>query len=219
MPDNYQLSNPNKGFVHTNIKTVEQRAEIMGTLLPGVQSIAEICCGNCFHQAQIYGQSLQVQKYVGLDIDPVIVKMNKQQGVECVQGDALHGSSLKQFLNFDIVFFGPPLSVECDGQQLISFEKVTPGYFDFVELLIGELKFKGTLVCICPKTTTMGDIQSLYTAMQNQNKDFGLSLIHHSFSDVTSRGAITEPRLKYIEIWFSVVLGDTWTVRKSMPKA
>lgn len=216
MPTPYQLPNPNKEYVHTNIKTVEQRAELISTLLPDTRSIGEICCGNCFHQSRIYKQNLRVQKYLGLDIDPTIVKLNKQQGVECVQGDALSSAALKQFQNFDVVFFGPPLSVECDGQQLFSFEKVVPGYFDFIELLIGELKFRGTLVCICPKTTTMGDIQSLYKAVQNQNKDFGLSLIHHSFSDITSRGAITEPRLKYIEIWFSALLGDMWTVRKSM---
>ena len=216
MTNYYHLPNPKKGFVHTNPKTVQQRAELIGKLLPDTRSIAEICCGNCSYQSQIYRQTLHVHKYLGLDIDPEIVKMNKQQGVACIQGDALNGTTLKQFLEFDIIFFGPPLSLECDGQQLISFGKVIPGYFDFVELLIGKLKYKGVLVCICPKTTTMGDVQSLYNAVQNQNKDFGLSLIHNSYSDITSRGDVTEPRLKYIEVWFSMLLGNTWTIQESM---
>ena len=105
MNKRYQLPNSKKGFVHTNIKTVEQRAELIGELFPDTKSIAEICCGNCFHQSQIYGQRLHVQKFLGLDIDPKIVEMNKQQGVPCVYGDALNGITLKKFLDFDIIFF------------------------------------------------------------------------------------------------------------------
>ena len=105
MTNYYHLPNPKKGFVHTNPKTVQQRAELIGKLLPDTRSIAEICCGNCSYQSQIYRQTLHVHKYLGLDIDPEIVKMNKQQGVACIQGDALNGTTLKQFLEFDIIFF------------------------------------------------------------------------------------------------------------------
>jgi hypothetical protein len=217
MNKNYHLPDHNKGFVHTNVKTVEQRAEMIAALLPNTSSIAEICCGNCFLQSDLYRKKLKVQTFLGLDIDQRIVEMNKQQGVACMQGDALNGTTLKKFLDYDIVFFGPPLSVYCDGRQLLPFRKVTPGYFDFVELMVGKLGYKGTLVCICPVTTSMGEIQTLYHSVKTQNKDFRLGLIHHSYSDVTSRGDVTEPRLKYVELWFSVLLEENWVVQKSTP--
>ncbi|HNT24648.1 MAG TPA: hypothetical protein PKM21_09800 [Anaerolineales bacterium] len=59
----YHIPNPAHPFARTNIQTIQQRAEILSELLPGVQSIAEICCGDCRMQAQVYRQRLGVQDY------------------------------------------------------------------------------------------------------------------------------------------------------------
>jgi len=217
MNNNYRLPNIKKGFVHTNVKTVEQRAVLLGNYLPATKSIAEVCCGNCFYQYQIYERELQIQKFLGLDIVPAVVEANKRQGVPCVCGDALNGAVLKNFLDFDVIFFGPPLSIECDGHQLMTFNEVVPSYSEFVELLVGELKYGGTFICICPKTTTMGDIRKLYNAVKIQNDKYGLAVIHYSYSDITSDGTVTESRLKYVELWFSTALEDRWEIQESKP--
>lgn len=215
MNSRYQISNPVKGYVRTNIRTVEQRAALLMEFLPGTKSIAEICCGDCFNQWQVYTRELNLQKFLGLDLQPAVVELNKSRGVACLCGDALDKSVLKKFLDFDVIFFGPPLSVGCDGHRLFSFRQVTPGYADFARLLIGELKYRGTLICTCPKTATLGDVQKLYTWIKSLNNNYGIPLIHYSHSDVMGDGATTEVRLKYIDVWFSTSLGDRWEIRDS----
>jgi len=37
-----------------------------------------------------------------------------------------------------------------------------------------------------------------------------LRLIHYSYSSLTGNDNVTEPRLKYIEIWFSIRLNNEW---------
>jgi len=134
-------------------------------------------------------------------------------GVDCVCGDALAETTLRQLLTFEVIFFGPPLSIDCDGHQLLSFREVVPGYADFVQLLLGELGYSGTLVCICPRVTTMGDVRWLYHQVQALREDFGLRLVYSSYATVTGGGVETEPRLKYLEVWFSNHLEDSWEIR------
>ena len=78
-----------------------------------------------------------------------------------------------------------PLSEDCDGHRLLSFTEVRPSYADFARLLLGELRYAGTLVCVCPNTTTMGDITHLHHAIRDTRPDINLRLIHHSFSTLT----------------------------------
>lgn len=215
MNSRYQISNPAKGYVRTNTRTVTQRAELLKEYLPETKSIAEICCGDCSNQWQTYTDELKIHKFLGLDLQPDVVRLNKSHGIPCLHGDALDKSVLKKFLDFDVIFFGPPLSVGCDGHQLFAFRQVIPRYEEFVSLLIGELKYRGTLVCICPKTTTMGNIQKLYTQVKSLNESYGIPLIHYSHSDVMGDGTATEVRLKYIDVWFSTVLGDQWEIHDS----
>jgi hypothetical protein len=207
----------NPHFARTNIQTIHQRAAILRELLPDTKSIAEICCGDCYSQDHIYRQILEVEKYVGLDIQPEIVELNRSKGVSCICGDALDKSVLQTFLGFDVIFYGPPLSVHCDGHNLLTFREINPGYLDFVGLLLGELNYTGTLVCICPRKTTMGDVRLLYEQVKSLRKDFGLRLINHRYSTITGSGETTELRLKYVELWFSSILEDSWEVRESKP--
>jgi hypothetical protein len=152
-------------------------------------------------------------------VAPAIVATNRAAGVPCVCGDALDPPALRPFLVYDIIFFGPPLSAGCDGHHALAFDAVQPGFAAFSDLLLGELHYAGTLVCIGPKTTHMGDIRRLYDRIRARRADFGLRLIHHSYATVTGRGIPTEPRLKYVELWFSSRLPDTWEVRRSDPNA
>ena len=202
-------------FARTNHQTVDQRADILRELLPNVKSVAEICCGNCTQQWEIYRRRLDLESYCGLDIHPEIVEANRARAIACVLGDALDKGVLSRFQGFDVVFFGPPLSVACDGHTLFAFREIVPSFDDFVRLLFGELSYDGTLVCICPKTTTMGDIRWLYEQTRELREDVGLRLIHYSYATVTGVGKVTEPRLKYVELWLSNQLDDVWEVRKS----
>ena len=135
-------------FARTSIHTIQQRAETMAKLLPGVQSVGEICCGDRQMQAQIYRAQLGVQDYRGLDISAEVVTFNRAHGLDCRQGDALSANAMRPFLDCGAIFFGPPLSVACDGHRLLTFDQVRPAYRDFVSLLPGELGYQGTLICI-----------------------------------------------------------------------
>lgn len=216
MHSDYHVPAPsNPHFARTNLQTISQRAEIMRELLPGVQSIGELCGGDCAEQWRAYTQDLGIRDYLALDITPEIVAHNRKAGIDCICGDVLDPEVLRRFLGHEVLFYGPPLSVECDGHRLLTFAEVTPSYAALTGLLLGELGYEGTLVCICPKSTTMGEIRWLYQQIQAARSDVGLSLIHHSYSTVTGRGEETEPRKKYVELWFSSRLADTWAVRES----
>ena len=211
----YQVPDLSKQrFARTNLQTVIQRANLLRELLPNVASIAELCSGNCSRQWRLYTQQLGIRQFRCLDTESDIVAMNRRLGIECVCGDALDESILQLFLNFEVLFFGPPLSVGCDGHQSLMFREVTPSYSDF-KVLLGELQYSGTLICICPKTTTMGDIAQLYHQIQDCRRDFGFRLIHRTHSTLTGDGEETELRLKYVELWFSDCLEDKWEVRES----
>lgn len=216
MNTDYQVPDLSKqSFARTNLQTVIQRANVLRTLLPGIASIAEICCGDCSLQWHLYTQQLGIRQFRGLDIEPNIAAMNRKLGIECVCGDALDKTMLQLFLNFEVIFFGPPLSVGCDGHQLLMFHEIIPRYSDFIQVLLGKLQYSGTLICICPKTTTMGDITQLYHQIHGHCKDWGLRLIHRTHSTLTGDGEKTEMRLKYVELWFSSCLEDKWEVQES----
>lgn len=137
----------------------------------------------------------------------------------CLLGDALDPAVLRPFLAYDVVFFGPPLSARCDGHHALAFDAVQPGFAAFTDLFLGQLGDTGTLVCIGPKTPHMGDIRRLYERIRAQQEDVGLRLIHYSHATVTGGGSPHEPRLKYVELWFSSRLPDAWEVRRSGPDA
>ena len=218
MSKDYQIPDLNKwSFARTNPQTIAQRARLLEELFPKIESIAEICCGDCTQQWQAYRQHLPIRAFQGLDIEPGIVDFNRRHGIRCICGDALDKEVLRQFLAFEVIFFGPPLSVGCDGHHLLAFREVVPSYGDFVRVLLGDLGYVGTLVCICPKTTTIGDITWLHHQIQSHCQDFGLRLIHYTYSTLTGSGAETEIRLKYTELWFSSVLAEQWEVRESKP--
>jgi hypothetical protein len=147
------------------------------------------------------------------------VALNRELGVECICGDALDEKTMQAFLDFEVIFFGPPLSVGCDGHQLLAFREIIPSYHEFSQVLLDRLQYDGTLVCICPKTTTMGDIAHLYRQIQDYRKDWGLRLVHHTYSTLTGDGEETEMRLKYVELWFSSWLEDRWEMQESRPVA
>lgn len=214
----YQLPDfSKKSFAQTNSQTIFQRALLLKELLSTPVSIAELCCGDCSQQFQTYSKELNLERYCGLDIDPRVKKLNAANGIECVQGDVLDKKMLQLFTNFDVVFFGPPLSVNCDGHQLFSFSEVVPSYGDFAKLFLGGLNYQGTLICICPRTTTIGDITQLHNQIRAYRKDIGLRLIHHSHSTMTGSGEETELRLKYKELWFSIYPENAWEIRESKP--
>jgi len=186
----------------------------MKELLPHAKSVADICCGDCSQQWEIYSQLPHLEKYTGLDIHPEIVKFNRANGIDCFCGDALDKTVLSRFIDFDVLFFGPPLSLNCDGHTLLEFRHIEPGYQDFTRLIFNELDYDGTVVCICPKSTTMGDIRRLYSHINDLRVDVGLHLIHYSVTTLTADGQTTEPRLKYVELWLSSRLENSWHVRK-----
>lgn len=215
---NYQKPDlSRRAFASTNLQTIAQRATILRERLPGVQSIAELCCGDCYRQWTTYKQQLNIQIFRGLDIEAAVVDRNRQRGIDCICGDVLNAQVLPLFLAFDVLFFGPPLSVDCDGHHALAFHEITPNYADVAQLLLAELRYDGTFVCICPKTTTMGEISWLWHQIQHNRPDVGLSLIHYSHSTETGNGEDTELRLKYIELWFSNRLGNTWEIHNSRP--
>jgi hypothetical protein len=211
----YQLPDlTRRSFARTNRQTIAQRVALLRELLPDARSVADICCGDCSRQWETYRRTLGLEAYRGLDLHPEIVAANRARGIDCVCGDALDRAVLAQFLDFDVLFFGPPLSVHCDGHSLLRFRQVVPGFADFLRLLLGVLNYEGTVVCICPKATTMGDIRWLYAQVRELRADVGLRLIHHSVATLTGDDEVTEPRLKYVELWFSSWLDDRWEVRK-----
>jgi hypothetical protein len=212
----YRVPEPGStSFARTNLQTIQQRAALLREIFPGVKTIAEICCGDCSRQNTIYGKTLRIERYAGLDIQPEIVALNRARGIECDCGDALDAAALLKFVDFDVLFFGPPLSEDCDGHHLLRFPEVIPGYAHFARLLLGELGYRGMLVCIGPRDTTLGDIQWFYRQIQDLHRGFGLRLIHKSYSTLTGNGEETEPRLKYVELWFSSRLEEAWEIRES----
>lgn len=202
-------------FARTNRQTVAQRVALLRELLPGVQSIAELCCGDCAAQWQAYTQELGVSRFCGLDINLAIVAQNRRLGIDCLCGDVLDPAILRQFLTYDVLFYGPPLSVDYDGHRLLSFAQVTPAYQAFGSLLFGALRYAGTAVFICPKDTTPGDIRWLHHQLATVCADLGLALIHYSYATLTGGGEETELRLKYVELWFSTRLENAWAIRES----
>ncbi len=207
------------GFARTNRQTIAQRAALLCELLPETHSIAELCCGDCTAQWELYRATLPGLAFCGLDVAPAIVAANRASGVPCILGDALDPAMLRSFLAYGVVFFGPPLSGGCDGHHALAFDAVQPGFAAFSDLLLGELHYDGTLVCIGPKTTHMGDIRRLYDRVRARRADFSLRLIHYSHATVTGGGRPHEPRLKYVELWFSSRLPDAWEARGAGPDA
>jgi hypothetical protein len=206
-----------KTFARTNSQTIAQRVALMLELAPNTHSITEVCCGDGTRQCQAYTSALSLHSFRGLDIEPNIAASNRKQGVQCICGNALDKECLRQFIQDDVIFFGPPLSENCDAHHLLVFNEVLPGFGDFARLLLGELNYSGLLVCICPNTTSMGNITQLYRDIHRYRPDVNLRLIHHTYSTITGNDEVTEMRLKYIELWFSNQLADLWEVRESRP--
>jgi len=204
-----------RAYARTNLQTIGQRAALLRALVPNVRSIAELCCGDCRPQAALYRRALGITSFRGLELVPAIVTMNRQHGVDCVLGDALDPAVLGQFLAFEVTFFGPPLSAGCDGHSILAFNAVTPPFAAFAQLFLAALRYQGLLVCIAPNTTTMGDVRRLYQQVRAGRPDVGLAAIHYSYATVTGLGQSTAARLKYVELWFSPVLGDQWQVWNS----
>jgi hypothetical protein len=198
-------------FARTNAETVRARVDLLRELLPGTTSIAEICCGDCARQHAAYTEAFPGVRYRGLDLAPAIVRANRLAGIDCVPGDALDADALRPFLGFDVVFFGPPLSEDCDGHRLLAFAEVRPSFSDFARVFVGTLGYRGTLIVVAPKTTTLGDARWLYERV----RPLDLRLVHRSHSTRTGSDAETGPRLKYVELWFSSSLGDLWEVRET----
>ena len=213
----YQLPDLDRPFARTNVQTVAQRVDLLRELLPDARAIGELCCGDCWAQWDAYRRELPVERYHGLDLHPGVVAANRAAGIDCDLGDVLDPAALRPFLGDDVLFFGPPLSVNCDGHTLLPFRAVTPGYADLVMLLFGQLGYDGTLVCIAPRATTPGDMRWLYDTATDANPGVGLRLIHHSYATLTGAGERHEPRLKYVELWLSTRLPDLWELREGQP--
>ncbi len=201
-------------FVRTNRQTIAQRATLLQELLPAVQTIGELCCGDCSCQSEVYRQ-IGISHYVGLDISGEIVATNRARGLNCLQGDVLNPVALRRFIECEILFFGPPLSVNCDGHQRLTFSQVLPDYAGFSRLLWVELAYQGTAIYICPNSTTPADVRQMYDHIRLTRPDVGMRLVWQSWSTETGQGVVTEPRLKYIEVWFSSVLPDRWEFRSA----
>lgn len=216
MKHSYQTPNlSHSSFAKTNAQTIAQRIQLVRELLPETRAIGELCCGDCRQQWQAYREQLGIQHFGGLDLNPIIVDHNRTMGISCVAGDVLDPAVLRQFLAYDLLFFGPPLSVACDGHRSLRYSEVIPSYEAVAQLLWGELHYTGTFVCICPKTTTMGEIAQLWQQVQSYDLGIGLPLIHYSYATLTGAGIATDLRLKYVELWFSRRLADEWVVRES----
>ena len=203
-----------RSFARTNAQTIAQRVVLLREFAPKAKAISEICCGDYSRQHQAYAVELGVQVVRGLDLEPAIVATNREKGIECHLGNALDVNAMRRFICDDVIFFGPPLSEDCDGHRLVDFDQVVPGYADFSKLLLGELSYDGLLICICPNSTNLGDITKLYREIRAIRSDINLRLVHKSFSTLTGNAEITEPRLKYVELWFSSKLDDLWEVRE-----
>lgn len=217
-PQGYQLpTEAHPAFARTNAQTIAQRVTLLRELLPDVCAIGELCCGDCAQQWAAYRQAFPDVRYQGLDITPHIVTANQAQGIACTCGDVLDPASLRPFLTCDVLFFGPPLSQACDGHNLLAFHAVVPAYADLARVLWDDLGYQGTLVCICPNTTTMGDVQWLYAQARAVRPDVNLRLLHYSYATRTGHDEITPLRLKYVEVRFSTVLPDAWEVRELGP--
>ena len=184
-------------------------------LHPGIASIAEICCGDCQQQYNTYRTELAVQRFRGLDLSRDVVALNRSRNIPCEFGDALDGKVMRSFLDYDAIFFGPPLSADCDGHHLIAFRDVSPGFGPFAKLMLAELNYQGLLVLIGPCTTTIGDAQWLDHQVRSLRPDYSLRLLHSSYSSVTGKGEPTEPRLKYVELWYQTGQGPEWEIRES----
>ncbi len=215
MPTHNSPDPQRTSFARTNRQTIAQRAALIRALLPETRSIAELCCGDCAAQWELYRAALPGLAFCGLDVAPAIVAANRAAGASCACGDALDPAVLRHFLADDVVFFGPPLSAGCDGHHALAFDAVQPGFAAFTDLFLGQLGYTGTLVCIGPKPTHLGDVRCLYDRIRTRRADIGLRLIHYSHATVTGAGIVTEPRLKYVELWFSSRLPDAWEVRRS----
>jgi hypothetical protein len=211
MSTRYQLPGSSP-FARTNRQTIAQRVTLLRELLPSTESIGELCCGDCSRQAGAYWQA-GINRYVGLDISAEIVTANRAKKIDCVQGDVLDPQILRQFLEYTLLFFGPPLSVGCDGHRGLSFARVVPGYAEFSRRLWLDLGYQGTVVYICPNSTTPADVRQVYQQIHATRPDVGLRLVWQSWSTETGLGEVTGPRLKYIEAWFSAVLPDMWEFR------
>ncbi len=105
--------------------------------------------------------------------------------MECYLGNALDVNVVRRFIDDDVIFFGPPLSEDCDGRRLVSFDEVVPSYGSFSKLLFGELSYDGLLVCICPNSTNLWDITKLYREIRAICSDINLRLVHKSYSTLT----------------------------------
>ena len=213
----YRLPDVSRPFARTNAQTIAQRAALIRELLPEARAIGELRCGDCRTQWATYRRELTIERYHGLDLHPGVVAANRAAGIDCVQGDALDAAALRPFLADDVLFFGPPLSVNCDGHSALPFGAITPAYGEFVALLFGRLGYDGTLVCIGPRTTTPGDARWLYETAVASSPGVGLRLMHHCYATLTGAGESHEVRLKYVELWFSTRLPDLWEARAIRP--
>jgi hypothetical protein len=202
-------------FAHTNIQTIQQRAGLLKELHPGISSIAEICCGDCQNQYNIYRAEFGIQRFRGLDLSRDVVALNRSRHIPCDYGDALDSVVMRSFLDFDAIFFGPPLSEDCDGHHLLSFRDVNPSYSAFAHLMLQELNYHGILVLIGPRTTTIGDVQWIDHQVYTIRPDYGLRMLHNTHSSVTGQEKTTELRLKYVELWYQINAQHQWEVRES----
>ncbi len=204
-----------RAFAKTNPTTVVARVALLRELHPGLRSVGELCCGDCAMQARAYTAELGIERFCDLDVLSEIVELNRARGIDCVCGDVLDSAVLRQFLDFEVLFFGPPLSLACDAHRLLAYDEVLPPFEAVGSRLFNELGYQGTWISICPRGTTLGDARRLYDRLRVGSPDLGLRLIHRTWSTVTGGGEVTEPRLKYVELWFSRWLGDAWEVRES----
>lgn len=74
---------------------------------------------------------------------------------------------------------------------------------------------QGTTIYICPNSTTPADVRQMYDHIRLTRSDVGVRFVWQSWPTETGQGAVTEPRLKYIEVWFSSVLPDRWEFRSA----
>jgi hypothetical protein len=209
------LPDIHRPFARTNIQTIRQRVTLLRELCPVITSIAEICCGDCQLQYQIYRSELSIQHFNSLDLSAEIVAFNRSRNIPCTYGNALDKDVMRPFLDFDAIFFGPPLSAECDGHHLIAFREVVPGFAAFTQLMMQELNFQGLLVLIGPRTTTLGDAQWIDHQVKSYRSDYSLRCLHHSHSSITGSGEVTEMRLKYVELWYQVGTSQQWEIKES----
>jgi hypothetical protein len=208
------VNHDRNSFAKTNIDSIHHRISILRQLLPKVNTMAEICCGDCKRQYELYRKELGDISYRGLDIDPQMIKKNKANQIDCICGNALDAQVMKNFLHADVIFFGPPLSDHCDGHTLLQFNEVNPSFLDFLRLMYVDLKYDGLINCICPRSTSLGDITWLYNEITGLDKEVKVPLIHYSHSNRTGNDEIHETRLKYIEVWFSKKHENNWEILK-----